>query len=508
MSKQTMRTYQLAHKANKDKLALIAAVLPEYQATMRQMQGWQMRRFYNGDGFWDRANCKDIPSQLSARYKNSCRNQVVGGLLSWQELCKEHFRHHVTKSSLDEQTKIQLYRVNAMAAWYQKSVELPELDEQGKKTGNMIMVPASTMNLARHLMKHIRRHRNHLPELYCSKTMSLDGTVAQVEQSKTGTFDYWVKVSTLRKGKPCMVPLKGHRYFFDAPGEVRNHCQVRVENGQVTFSLIKSFETAPTRTEGAEIGLDWGLRSLFASTAGDLLGRSLYPWLQGVDLQLTQLAANLQRQGIKPSSSKRYRKFQTRIHAYVENEVNRCLNRVIAIHQPRSITLEKLDFRCGGLSPRLNRLLSRAGRSAVKSKLASLEETKGVTINLGNPAYSSQQCSSCDYVAKSNRNGDRFVCGFCNLHLNADVNGAKTILGRSQREMTWLYVGKTEVLRRLEDQFRQRWGIDFATVQARAAARQSDLLTPKRRRAGGSLPAGQPVGIAANLTHGMNFYGY
>jgi putative transposase len=507
MSSQTMRTYQLPHRANKDKLTRIAAVLPEYQATMRRMQGWQMRRFYNGEGFWDRADCKAIPSLLSARYKYSCRSQVVAGLRSWQELCKEQFRHHVTESSLDEQTKIQLYRVNARAAWYQKSVELPELDEQGHKTENMIIVPAATMALARHIMKHIRRHRNHLPNLSRSKTMSLDGTVAQVEQSKTGSFDYWVRVSTLNKGKPCWVPLKGHRFFTEAPGEVRNHCQVRVENGTVSFSLLKSFDMAPNRTDGVEIGLDYGLRSLFASTAGDLLGRSLYPWLQGVDQQLTQLTANLRRQGIKPKSSKRYRKFQSRIRAYVENEINRCLNRVVEIHQPRSIAVENLDFRHGGLSSRLNRILSRAGRHAVKAKLQALHETKGVAIILVNPAYTSQQCADCDYVAKSNRNGDKFVCGFCNHHSNADVNGARTVLGRSQEDMTWLYIGKHEVLRRLEDRFRSRWGIDFATVQQRIAARQSDLLTPKRRRASGSLPAGQPVGIAANLTHGMNFYG-
>ena len=508
MSNHTMRTYQLPHGANKDKLTRIAAVVPEYQATMRRMQGWQMRRFYDGEGFWDRADCKDIPSRLSARYKYSCRSQVVGGLLSWQEICKEQFRKHVTQSSLDEQTKIQLYRINVRNAWYQKSVELPELDNQGKKTGNMIIVPAATMALARHLMKHIRRQRNRLPDLGRSKTMSLDGTVAKVEQSSTGSFAYWVRVSTLEKRKTCLVPLKAHRFFTEAPGEVRNHCQVRVENGTVSFSLLKSFDIAPARSEGVEIGLDYGLRSLFASSAGDLLGRSLYPWLQGVDQQLTQLTANLQRQGIKPSSSKRYRKFQSRIRDYVENEINRDLNRVIEIHQPKSITLEQLDFRQGGLSRRLNRILSRAGRSAVKAKLESLRETKGVEIILVNPAYTSQQCSDCDYVAKSNRNGDKFVCGFCNHHSNADVNGAQTVLGRSQEDMTWLYIGRHEILRRLEDRFRNRWGIDFATVQQRAAARQSDLLTPKRRRASCLLPAGQPVGIAANLTHRMNFYGY
>ncbi len=502
MSAKAMRTYQLTHKANETKLALIAAVLPEYQATARRMQRWQLRRFYDGEGFWDRANCKGIPSQLSARYKNSCRNQVVGGLVSWRGRCKEEFRKLVTQSSLDRQTKVQLYRINTRAAWYQKSVVLPELDEQGNKTGEVITVPAETMAFARHLMKHIRRHRNHIPNLSRSKTMSLDGTVARVERSKTGAFDYWVRVSTLEKSKPCWVPLKAHRFFADVPGEVRNHCQLRVENGTVSFSLLKSFDIAPARTDGVEIGLDYGLRSLFASSAGDLLGRALYPWLQGVDQQLTQLAANLQRQGIKPNTSKRYRKFQSRIRDYVENEVNRCLNRVIEIHQPKSITVEKLDFRCGGLSPRLNRILSRAGRHAVKEKLEALRETQGVEIILVNPAYTSQQCARCGYVDKSNRRGDKFTCGFCNLHSNADVNGSKAVLRRSQEDMAWIYVDKTEVLRRLEDRFLSQWGIDFATVQARAATRRSDLLTPKRRRASGSLPAEQSVSIAANWNRG------
>ena len=82
-----------------------------------------------------------------------------------------------------------------------------------------------------------------------------------------------------------------------------------------------------------------------------------------------QLTAALQRQGIKPPTNKRYWAMQARIRGYVTNEVGWVMNQLIAVHDPRSITLEKLDFRGAGLSRRMNRLITRAGRAAVKRKL-------------------------------------------------------------------------------------------------------------------------------------------
>lgn len=66
--------------------------------------------------------------------------------------------------------------------------------------------------------------------------------------------------------------------------------------------------------------------------------------------------------------------------------------------------VEKLDFRGGGLSRRMNRLLARTYRKVIKDKLARLEEKYGITTVEVNAAYTSQECSKCGFVSKGNRN--------------------------------------------------------------------------------------------------------
>lgn len=479
-----MRTYQLPHFANPAKIAKVTEVLKPYQNTMRAMQSWQMRRFWQGEGFWNRADKKDISSQLSERYKCSCLNQTVAGLTSWEEICKERFVKCVTNSELSAELKTDLYRINRRGAWYRKNLELPSLDDKKK----MVIVSEETMVLARLIMRHIRRQTNSIPNLGRSRTMMLDGTVAQVEKRKAGTFDYWVRVSTLEKYKPVRIPLEGYKYFNEAEGDVRNFCQVRIEkDGEAKFSLVKSSDKTELRTEGSNIGLDYGLVTLFATSAGDLLGQRLYPWLLKIDKELSILTANLQRQNIKLNDSRRYRNFQQRIRDYVENETNRCLNRAVKIHQPKRVVVESLDFRYGGLSRQLNRIMSRAGRAVVKEKLASLEETLGIEIEFTNPAYTSQECSGCNYVSQRNRKDQKFVCKFCHKQVHADVNGARTNLGRSQNNNAWLYVSRKNILSRLDEIFEARWGIPFSKVEI--AHHGSNKITPKRSRAMSLLPS-------------------
>jgi Putative transposase DNA-binding domain. len=51
----------------------------------------------------------------------------------------------------------------------------------------------------------------------------------------------------------------------------------------------------------------------------------------------------------------------------------------------------------------------------------------GIEIVEINPAYTSQECSSCGYVDERNRkNTQEFECRTCKNKINAQINGAKT----------------------------------------------------------------------------------
>lgn len=88
---------------------------------------------------------------------------------------------------------------------------------------------------------------------------------------------------------------------------------------------------------------------------------------------------------------------------FLKTEIGRVLNRLVAMTRPAHIVIEKLDFSTPGLSKRLNRILARSGRKVVREKMKGLEERFGITFAKVNPAYSSQTCSGCGFVAKTNR---------------------------------------------------------------------------------------------------------
>ena len=64
------------------------------------------------------------------------------------------------------------------------------------------------------------------------------------------------------------------------------------------------------------------------------------------------------------------------------------------------------------------------------AKLADLAQRFGIASEEVDPAYTSQRCSSCGHVHRSNRSGDVFRCRRCGLTLHADINAARNIRQR------------------------------------------------------------------------------
>lgn len=58
---------------------------------------------------------------------------------------------------------------------------------------------------------------------------------------------------------------------------------------------------------------------------------------------------------------------------FLKSEINRYINRLIDVHRPKRIVVEKLDFRSPKLSKRLNRLIQNLGKKYVKEKLKKLQ---------------------------------------------------------------------------------------------------------------------------------------
>lgn len=227
----------------------------------------------------------------------------------------------------------------------------------------------------------------------------------------------------------------------------------------IITQVIQETSCETLRENGQDIAIDWGLNTLISTSDGRQLGRSLGQWLRQRDEELIVLEKELKKNGVPLKKSQRRKNIIHRVREHTKNEINRVLNQ-LAKEDIKSIIVEELDFRYGGLSKKMNRILSRSGRNAFKNKLKDLEETYGIETIEVNPAYTSQECSSCHFVYKRNRKGGVFECKFCGLKKHADNQAAINIfLRRSQDDNGYKYNNKEYVLSARDQEFYNLWGI-------------------------------------------------
>ena len=207
--------------------------------------------------------------------------------------------------------------------------------------------------------------------------------------------------------------------------------------------------------------------ALFATSDGQLLGQRMLRTLKSWDQRLTEIAADLQTRGPRLRENPEYRALNRRIKDFVTNEIGRVLN-ILARDQGenrvRELVVERLDFRGKGMSRRMNRLLTRTGRACVKARLAALGPRHGIIVTEVGSAYTSQECSGCGYVSKTNRRGRHFGCRFCGKKLHCDINAARVIRGRRSCPLTdhTSASQRRATLQRLDQRHRKRWGLEPA----------------------------------------------
>lgn len=434
--------YNAASPMNNRKLAEFDCLLPVWRRGLVFAMGGWTRVLTSGGELLRWMDTKSFPGWLSQRQWDSVTRQAKGALDSWMELRETEFRRVVNGSSLSPDMKRELYDINRRHEWWK-----PEDDEAHR--------------MARRIIKHLRKQVP-FPRMGRCRTMSMDGKIARVEDAMNAVhYRWWVTVSTLDRGRPIRIPIIADPRLEENLAvnneTLANHLQAThtPEEGW-TFHVMTTSPKATPRRTGEIIGVDWGVQSLFATSDGRLLGLGLYAWLSERDVELETLTKELNRSHIPCRESKRYRRLNKRIRDHVTNETNRLLNR-LGEQDIKEIVVEELDFRHGGLTRRMNRIVSRAGRNAVKRKLQDLQDNKGVTVTKVNPAYTSQECPNCGCTDPRNRKTrDLFRCICCGYTLHADINASRNIRARRSRRDGWRFIGRKQILATLRNEHGER----------------------------------------------------
>lgn len=461
MSK-VIRTDLLAHAMNPGKEQKVRELLRAWRKCAPRIASEQWRLFYEVGTFKNmyrssrESGYKEVVG--SAARVQMVRRQIVGQLESFMSNRQNDYSRIVNRSQLHNEVKHQLNYINRWQAWFGRE---PLSMKDGTPISDNVRV------LARQIMRHVlSRHRK--PSM-SRINMTIDSREAEVRTPKKSSKAYlWIRLSTMHKGERIEIPLRRHNNFDARQGKQVNSIQIVDKGGRLYFGLGTDITEAcdsqksgyVARVDG--LALDYGLRTLFASNRGDLLGRDFLEKLRYYDARITRLAKYRQSHGLK-TRSPRYDKEVRKLRGYLKTEINRVLNTLVRTQKPGCIIVEKLNFRNGGLSRRMNRLVTNAGRAIIDEKLQDLHDRLGIEICEVNPAYSSQECSRCHYVDKKNRTRDRFRCLWCGHTSHADVNAAKSLESRRSRpEVGSVKLTKDAVLRALVLDFQrqnmERWG--------------------------------------------------
>jgi putative transposase len=442
-----LRADTLRVLANPGKEREVLRFVADYRRLACQVGRVHWRRFFELGATNKYTAAKHLNGICGAVSVQMASFQVQEQIDSWIGNRANEFIDRVRHSSLPEGVRRQLYSINRRGAWFSRD---PIKD-----------IASEIRSLARSIMRDcMKGHRR--PDL-SHLSPRLDVRIATIETPKLATFaDRWVTLRLPGRGRFAM-PVQTNELFENRGGDVCPIVQLCTNNGRLSLRLVQDMAEPFTRSRAdyqpktESLGIDFGLATLLATSRGDLMGRGLMADLVRIDRQLVAIARHRMRSGDRPRNSARYRSLITRLRGMLKTRINAALNAIVRIHAPAELVVERLNFRSPDLSRRMNRLVTNCGRAVFRQKLADLEEKFGIAaVDVPSP-YTSQECSKCHYVDRTNRRSQsEFACRFCGHRKHADVNAACTVKGRRSAGLGDRFLTKGAVLAGLVRQFCER----------------------------------------------------
>ena len=248
-------------------------------------------------------------------------------------------------------------------------------------------------------------------------SLVLDNRFIKIEKAKNSTFDYWIKIATLNKGKPILIPFKSYDYansYFEN-WQLAKGGRLLKHEGKWFLVLTFEKETLLEKKEGKIIGIDIGIKKLMVTSEGQEYGRDI-----------EKLVSKIQK---KQQKSKAFNQALKERDYYINKTIKE-----ISWNELKTIVMENIKNikQNSKKERRLNKpfrtKFQRWTYSQLIQRIKLTAEATGVHLQQVNPAYTSQTCSKCGFVHKQNRKGEIFLCRNCDYTDDADYNASKNIL--------------------------------------------------------------------------------
>ncbi len=245
--------------------------------------------------------------------------------------------------------------------------------------------------------------------------MAVSCTTAELQIPKNnGKFDSWLHLNSIGNKISLNIPINYHKHFRELNNKGKRLNAYVITKDYVQFSFER--ETGPKKEVKNIVGIDTGINAL-ASTSDNI-----------------QFGTNIKELIEKSKRCKHGSKGKQRAINTLKQRINEVAKEVIK--NKDLVVVEKLSNLNN--NSKLKGRLSKNIRSSIGSwnysywlmRLEQKCEENRVSFRTVSPQYTSQMCSKCGHIDRSNRNGEMFKCQKCGHTDNADINAALNILER------------------------------------------------------------------------------
>jgi Putative transposase DNA-binding domain len=272
--------------------------------------------------------------------------------------------------------------------------------------------------------------------------------VVKLEEAQESTFDYWLRISTLDKGKLLLVPLKLADYHKEQLTDPQTDKR-RTINSSVTLNkregvwwVTLSYDEIVAREsepEASVIGIDVGIANFITTSNGKQYGtfhgklRERQKRDREKRRRKAKLRKCLEKKGVPrdklPSTSSATGQ---RLMRHVRQEINRAVNRCFEEHEGCQFAYEQLSVASMRYKARaMNAYMRASNLGHIPDQIAWNATKRGVQATRVKSAYSSQECHRCHYVDRKNRPTQQtFCCRVCGHTVHADINASQNIASR------------------------------------------------------------------------------
>jgi IS605 OrfB family transposase len=244
------------------------------------------------------------------------------------------------------------------------------------------------------------------------------------------SYNVWFdrgELSLLTTGGRIKVPFSVPEHFRQYLTWKRCSAELFVRKNKVFLNVVFSKDVSDPEFTGKVIGIDRGIKKLAVTSENKFFGGGK---IKKVSKRYERIRSALQSRGSK-SAKRHLRKISRKENRFITDTNHVITKRIVeSIDSGDVIALEKL------IGIRQNaRLRKKQRKDLHKWSFFQFEQfltykanARGIGIAYVDARYTSQKCSACGYISRSNRQSQAlFRCKHCGFSLNADVNASRNI---------------------------------------------------------------------------------